>query len=318
MRTEQQHQKNTTKEKVEENIVVTHEGIINGTTATKKGTALINNTMAQTKRSGDQSEKKSPTKAPVKSPIHKEYKKLPPVERGQQGTSYNVVKVYIIWFKSNEFAIFLEKTNSDEPPYLIPITKNLYRDPAFFRNNFHINNIYHKRHPSDPNAYLEVPPGPTSKRTTGSKQTVFLGMLSNEEAPRFDATKRRQLMDTFIFYINHQDTRVQFQYPITAEVGADLTPEDLNNRCPLSDYLTISDTMEVMRKVGGSVVGQMASIGDILDNREMMEDYYGEDVIEKVREQYQAERNHVPGFPAQPRSNIEEPTRYDGFKGVQF
>lgn len=232
----------------------------------------------------------------------------------KQKTDGNKVSVFIRLCKSGDFLITVTKQNG-EPCYMIPIKSAQQNDGSFFRSHLRINQVFKRRDPNDLNRHQEI----TNFRSGYNEHhTEFVGMLEPHEVEAFTGEKRMKCVEAFVHYMNHPDTKSMYKYPLVAEAGGDLTPQNLDNAPYLSDFLTLDDTMKAMRESMSDKTGFFASIGECLENTEAMNSYFGPNAVEEAKERFRDHRNHVPGSAGSGQSQEEPEEKYKGFQGFSI
>ena len=165
-------------------------------------------------------------------------------------------------------------TQGDNAPYIKPATDIMVENPAFTSEILGIHTQCCRRHEDNPVAWKsELSDGcnlywPVHFRGVGETE-VHLNTASNQ----------RKWAESFIDFHNSLFIPSIYRFPEDIHFAGDLTPQNEANCPPLSDYLTINDTMKCMRMVYAG-----CPIGQILSDQSVMNKYYAPDLHEEVQQ----------------------------------
>ena len=180
-------------------------------------------------------------------------------------------------------------------PFAYPTINYLNTNRQFSKDILHIDQCHNRVDPANPQAHLEQ----VSNTGYTKRFPVLVNIVDDDHANLNNASNRRNFAETFVHFFNHPETQRAYTYPSLAQFAGDLTPQNEANSPHLSEYLTIRDTMEVMREaLAGSdevMAGSLPSIGDVMDVEGIMEDYYSPRVLEQAQNVFAPFRSHVSG-----------------------
>lgn len=221
-------------------------------------------------------------------------------------TTSTGLNVYVLRTKSDDILLFMERPNGT-PPYVAPTETYLRNNRAFMRETLMIHQIHNQVDPSDP----EKPKAITSANGYRRRWPVMVNIVASQHIPANTTENRTAWGESFVNFFNHPHNQARYTYPVKAAFAGDITAtiDDHAHLPYASDYLTVSDTMMVMREAimePGDV--ELKSIGDCLDLQEAMEEYYSPNALAIAMERYSHLRNHVPpGALPQPVQNGQNP-----------
>ncbi|CAB9510846.1 hypothetical protein SEMRO_455_G146590.1 [Seminavis robusta] len=215
--------------------------------------------------------------------------------------------------KSNDMICKIMK--GDTGAYVYPLLQYLRDNTGFAKRVLHIDHVLNLRDPQEPHEHLEV----MSRGGYGRRTTCLLFVLdSDAQASANTAANRRAWVDALVRFWNHPNTQRLFRYAERAHWGADLTPHDESMAQPLSYWLTIRDTMDVIV----DSYPQFTSIGDVLRAPAVLPFYYSNALIPEVQTHFAPYNNPVPDADPDgaPTFNGQEHEGgdYAGFQGAPF
>ncbi|CAB9503074.1 hypothetical protein SEMRO_155_G070430.1 [Seminavis robusta] len=214
--------------------------------------------------------------------------------------------------RSNDMICKIMK--GDSGAYVYPVLNYLRENLGFAKRVLHVDHILHLRDPQEPHEHLEV----MSRNGYGRRTTCLLFILdSTGQANANTPQNRRAWVDSLVRFWNHPNTQRLFRYAERGHFRADLTPHDETAAQPLSHWLTIRDTMDVIV----DSYPQFTSIGDVLRAPLVLPFYYAQGLIPEVQAHFAPYNNppnntdgEAPTFNAQE----EQGGDYAGFRGVDF
>ena len=254
------------------------------------------------------------TSQPVQgSPQKKSYVKkstaTPSPRPGGNGDP-NKVLVVVSKTKSDDMIMLLEKANGGIP-YVWNAINYLNQNPHVRNDLLHIVGIKNKVSGVDPNLHYQV----IAANGFSRKLFVLVGSTDSDSAHLNTTANRRRWADAFIAFYNHPNTQRQFAFPNPAVFSADITPQNEANSPPLSQFLTIRDTMEMIQTIISQNPGELEPIGDVLENEDAMNDYYSPEHKTLARELFHSHLNHVPG---NPDARFQQDADYADIQPFQF
>ena len=185
----------------------------------------------------------------------------------------------------------MEKANG-QPPFVFPSMGYLNDNPEFRCRTLCINQIHARVHPTDPLVYKEV--------ATGSKESqrmrtypVFVYIVPENMVKYNNPKNRAKWAQGLVEFFNHPKQMSLYTYKSHTMFAGDLSPQVESNAPPLSDFLTIDDTMTVLREVN-SPTETPCSIADVIAEPEAMKLYYGPETLEIANRMFAGHRNQAP------------------------
>lgn len=187
--------------------------------------------------------------AQQKLPPAKSYKKTkqqhsPSKSKSAVNRNGSVIMVYTSATKSNDMVMTLEKSNHT-PPFLYHTLRYFESHPDILSDTLKIHHVMKQADPAEPNHYRIF------YQENGNERfyTVFVHIFPAGHEAQNNAATRRAWANTFIHFFNHPNNQSRYTYPVEAVYAGDLTPQNQEESLPLSHYLTIRDTMTVLRGV---------------------------------------------------------------------
>ena len=160
-----------------------------------------------------------------------------------KATFYTVVS-------GNDFAFVNHPTKPNFPAYTFPIDKDL-QDEKSRREYMHVSDIKKRVDPSDAEQIWKLPyKSPNQKELKWSSFTIYLKAYIAGETPS-NATRKAWVENDLLPVFNTYGSSPVKYYmgKLSFEYGGDITPENTNTFA--ADYLTISDTFELMERECG-------------------------------------------------------------------
>lgn len=259
--------------------------------------------------SPDSQQKMPPVKSYKKTkPSNSPSKNQPAVRRNG-----NVVLVYTSKTKSNDMIMTLEKSNHT-PPFLYHTLHYFETHPKILSDTLKIHHVMRQADPVEPNHYR------IHRTENGNERfwNVFVHIFPAGREAQNTAATRREWANTFVHFFNHPNHVNRYTFPVEAVYAGDLTPQDENEALPLSHYLTIRDTMTVLRGVlydsedantqEHHNFDGLATVQTCFANNEAMNDYYKAPHIPLARAFYATQLGGAGG---------EQEEEADAFRGLQ-
>ena len=177
-------------------------------------------------------------------------------------------------------ATLVSKSNSHMPAYAAPFFE-LVRSDATFRMKLGISFLFDMVHPEDPN----VPWTTTLTKTDKNKKQIatysiywpIIVRILKDPSKNTEANCKKWV-GTLCKVLN-QVSIAKFTYRSTFVIGIDNTP--IKNNAYVGNFLTTYDTMMIINNAYGD--SDMTQT-DFLTSIDLLEEYYGPDCIEQVRE----------------------------------
>lgn len=241
--------------------------------------------------------KPAPAKANVSpAKLTKKTAKTSPSKDTTTSSSSNAMNVYVCSTMSDDLILLLEKLNGT-PPFWHPTAQYLNTNADFRRHNLHIDQIHQRNDPDNPDQYRSMATNQGRSRT----YPVLVNILVETAREANTSANRAAWANHFVAFFNHPSNQNLFTYPVQAHYAGDLTPTNSATAPHLSDFLTVRDTMEVMREAFMETgATDLAPIGDILEKQDAMAFYYTPAALERANIIFLANRNHAPGGAERP------------------
>jgi len=210
--------------------------------------------------------------------------------------------------------MLIEKNGS--APFLHPTISYLNTHEDFRKSMLSIHQMHSRVSPTDPHSFREEP---SSNQRFNRRFPVFVNIIDEENIPNNTPKNRAAWATTFEHFYNHESTQRAYTYPEEAHYAGDLTPQNEAEAPHLSHFLTIQDTMEVMREAHAGDVepGQLPPIGDMLDDEDAMTTYYGPTAMVVALQHFASYRNHIPGGRQGPHPAPNEPHDDEDYSNLQ-
>lgn len=186
------------------------------------------------------------------------------------------------------------RTKDGTAGYFDPLTKYLKdsNHEDIVKEKLRIHDVVDARSPSNPNAIRLDPP-----KGLNDYQPRYKNLLSfvSEEKAYMNTAKAREQIARQIMKLNNHDNMQQSGYgkryapgpQSILEYGGDLTPSDLQQAAPLSDFLTIRDTMDIVCSLHSNPETQEASSPeDILANEEILLRFFRAGLVDEIKKIY--------------------------------
>lgn len=157
------------------------------------------------------------------------------------------ILVFVAKTKSGEMVMYLEKADNSAP-FVYSTIGYMKRHMAFTRNHLNIHHVMERADPNDPRKY-RTQFIRSSNRTRDRRWAVLVHVFPRGKKSANTATNRRRWAETFVSFFNHPNNQSRYTHPLEARFVGDVTPQDSINAPELSTYLTIRDTMLVLREV---------------------------------------------------------------------
>lgn len=281
--------------------------LINDASAAKTSAGAVQK--SETLAAKPPAQKATPAKAYKKS----SYRDPKTIDRiNSPRKSSNKIQVVVTKTKSGDMVMLLEKANGSSP--FVFLTMNyLKQHKEFMQNHLNINFIFNRCDQDNPHAYkTEIV---TNEKGENERHwNVLVHIVAGGDEAMNTSANRRRWAETFVAFFNHPANQAKYSYPLEAHFTGDLTPQNENESPEFSHYLTIRDTMTVMRVVLNETgdandrdhLDGMASVRTCLGNEAAMRDFYKPTHLEQARAFYVG---HVNGE----GNNQEEPEAEDEF-----
>ena len=217
--------------------------------------------------------------------------------------------------KSDDWVLICER-GGGQPPFTLPTEKYLQNNEAFKREILHIHQVHPQVDPNNPEQYKHE----TSNSGFERRFPVFINIITDANRIHNTSLKRTEWANTFVNYFNHPQNLAKYTYPVSAQFAGDLTPHATSNTSAsfLSDFLTINDTMLVMREaLMQQDMTDLVPIGDILEQEDALHDYYSPTALEKAHQKFQRFRNHIPGGSSN-NDHEQDSEEFKDFQGFTF
>ena len=133
----------------------------------------------------------------------------------------------------------------------------------------------------------------------GTHQPPHCGVISflPEEHKAFNTLKNRTRFAEQLIKINNSPSMQTMGYGRTQRftakpgqnkmrVAGDLTPQDTSKLQPFSDFMTLSDTMDMLCELFPADNGMKNTPADLITQDDILSDYYSPDKIPKVKALY--------------------------------
>ena len=154
----------------------------------------------------------------------------------------------------------------------------MQNNPEFARTTLKIDKITFLRSPSDPNRHMEI----QAKGGHMRRIITLVKTMSGHNFHRNNAHNRKLWAQHIISFWNHPNTQRMFKYPEPLSFGSDITPMDETRSLPMSEYLTIRDTMDYIVQS----YSKFKSIADVLRDERYLPYYYSAAVIPAVHQHF--------------------------------
>ena len=197
--------------------------------------------------------------------------------------------------KSNDI-IALTRNALGNHAFLGPLFSYLRAEEDEANKRFAVHFVGFERHPDDPNAFRSDTP--TKRKTTSTfnpRYHVFLSIVPENKVDKNTAANRERWAANIIKLNNSPKLQNEGRYAaVPLYYKGDVTPAVDTKLPPASDFLTLRDTMEVIRIAYKTTDGEKPSIEDLLEDESILEKYYSPDLIPKVRALYGFRNQQAP------------------------
>ena len=184
-------------------------------------------------------------------------------------------KVLIVGSQTGEFCVFTEKGRSPNESSFIQPAIDLLTANNELKSNLHINGIYTRADPTNPNTPLRYV---TKKGSGPFDWQVFVRILNDPLHNTY--TNRMQYGELITKWLNMVSEK-HYTYKISFVFAGDLTPK--TGPLPLGQLIT---TPHVMDTIINSQVDDNLTIDKILDDDNLLVQYFGERCVTLVRSYY--------------------------------
>ena len=212
-----------------------------------------------------------------------------PQGKTASSSSSNTMSVFVCSTKPDDLLLLLERSNGG-PPFWHPTLQYLNNNPTFRRENLHIHQVHDRVDPVEPerHRFTTTPQGRTRSFP------VLVNILPENHRANNTTETRSAWAAHFVAFFNHPSNQTNYTYPVQAHYAGDLTPANPSMAPRMSEFLTVRDTMEVMREAFMDTGTELATVGDVMEITEAMEDYYTPGALERVQAIFASQRNHIP------------------------
>jgi len=221
---------------------------------------------------------------------HTKRKSKTPTKIAQKGGANSGKQIFVCKVRSGDMVMMVEKNGG--APFLHPTITYLNTNADFRRNMLSIHQMHSRVDPDDHHRFKEQ----LSTSGYNKRFPVFINIVDEVNIPLNNPANRKAWGETFEHFHNHAATQSAYSFPEDAHYSGDITPQNEDAAPFLSHFLTIQDTMEVMREAyaADAEPGSLPSIGDMLDDNGAMENYYGPALIPEALQHFASYRNHLP------------------------
>lgn len=202
-------------------------------------------------------------------------------QTSSSGQTKQSIQVFVDATKSNDIILRLELANG-QPPFVHFTEQWLRNNPSFMYTKLGINQIHHRADPSDPRAYK-------TRSSNNGRERYWLVLVKIVCAGETNnSASRLTLANNFVHFWNHPDNQRLYKYNMRAHFAGDTTPQDQTAALPMSNWLTIEDTMAVCQEAIGPDEDDLAARADgtqedkpnwipvesVLRHDDALQDYY--------------------------------------------
>jgi hypothetical protein len=148
------------------------------------------------------------------------------------------------------------------------------------KTRFGIHYMGFERHPDDPACYRADQP---NKMGYQPRYLCFVSLVPEDKVDKNNAANRQRWAENIIKLESSPFIQAQYRYtnaPLLYK--GDVTPVGDAPLPPLSDFLTLRDTMEVIRHAYRTAAGEKASVQDIVVDDDVLAKYYSQELIPQV------------------------------------
>jgi len=175
----------------------------------------------------------------------------------------------------------------NRPPFVWSFNQWCRTHPDDAKKILNISHVFAQRDPKDPTLQsFEL-------GATGFEKfyPIYLCIVDPVNFDQNTAANRNKWGLNFVRFFNSNPIQRLFKFPQRAHYNGDLTPQDETKAAPLGRYLTINDTMLIARAacVNQDDPGVEATVQQVLANAEVMECYFGKDLVEMARNTFNAD-----------------------------
>lgn len=237
--------------------------------------------------------------------------------------SSKTINFFVVGLKSDDWLILCDRGNG-LPPYTFPTETCLKNNQKFQREILHVHQIHPQVHPNNP----EECRGEKSLNSTFERRfAVFVNILTDANRMHNTPEKREAWARVFVNYFNHPKNQAKYTYPVSGHFAGDLTPQttskDSTSLPCMSEFLTINDTMLVMREaLMQEDMVDLVPVGDVLEQEDALQDYFSPAALQIANRRFQHLRHHIPGQHESQNSNNnaeqENPDAFADFQGFNF
>ena len=196
---------------------------------------------------------------------------------------------------------FIDLMQKEEEKLRLSVTASMQRTPTLtVKQKLKICLIKNHVHPNNPLAELRYP-----SRTPGgfepSKRVFFTRTLDPSKNTPENREKQVRAMCAF-----NNSTEVQkhgygndpghMRKNNLMTFAGDLTPSNLADAPPLSDFLTVGDVMQFLAEDFTNADGQMPTDLELVSDPVIMENWFNPSIHEQVRSLYSEDGSQAPGF----------------------
>lgn len=238
----------------------------------------MNSTMQARKRSSSSKQGDKPSKF-VKSVSAPPSIKQAPVAPSSPAAIPSGNTITTCKLKSNDI-IGITRSNTGNHAYLNPLFNFLRAEEDDAQIRYSIHYMGFERHPDDATNFR----ADTSKGNFSPRYLCFVSVVPEQKAHKNNVINRQRWAENIVKLNNAPRLQNEYRYGANPlYYKGDVTPLDDTALPPLSDFLTLRDTMEVIRIAYKTTAGEKPSIEDMLTDNSILAMYYSQDLIPKVR-----------------------------------
>ncbi|CAB9509763.1 hypothetical protein SEMRO_404_G135920.1 [Seminavis robusta] len=195
--------------------------------------------------------------------------------------------------KARNHDMIMQLDKNGKAPFFTPAEQYLKQHGEYCQRVLKIDSIYSLRDPDNPFEHY----GEVSQTGYTRRIPVFVHAIPGKDAFRLNNHDNRQKWcNNFCKFWNAHETQGLFKYAETCRYSGDLTPQDETQAAPLSNWLTVRDTMDYILSVHSN---QFKTISDVLRSPACLRVYFSDDLLPRIREHFasyvgnQQQRNGV-------------------------
>jgi hypothetical protein len=180
--------------------------------------------------------------------------------------------------KSNDI-IGITRSNIGNHAFLNPLFNYLRTEENEAKDRFSVQYMGFERHPDDTTNYR----ADTTKGGFTPRYLCLVCIVPEEKAHKNNVVNRQKWAEKIIKLNNCPRLQSDYRFGNNSlYYRGDVTPTNDTALPPLSDFLTLRDTMEVIRIAYKTTTGEKPSIEDILTDDSILGKYYSQELIPRV------------------------------------